>query len=266
MLVITVTGRLYSMVLKTKKHQPIDLSILVLKDGFSFCTLKKSCFYPVPDEDQINLKSLSDFLDNEELTTEEVHLIHLESYSSIIPKELFDSKNPEFYLSKGVDVQENQKVTFDVLESLNQVVVYPRNTKKWTALKELFPTLQAKHSTTLLLSTLTQFSTGTPKKQLFVHLKDGAFDLFLFQGVQLLFFNSFEQQHADEFLYYLFYITEQFYLKPENFKLSFLGEYDRFKEHYAAVQEYHNDITFLDAPTENQYSSHPVPFLENKIA
>jgi hypothetical protein len=105
---------------------------------------------------------------------------------------------------------------------------------------------------------------GTPKKQLFVHLREGAFELFLFQGAQLLFFNSFEQQHVDEFLYYLFYITEQFYLKPEGFKLAFLGAYDHYNEYYEGVQEYHSDVIFLDAPSENRQTKHPVPFLENK--
>jgi hypothetical protein len=254
------------MVLKTKKHQLNDLSILVLRDGFSFCTHKKSCFYPIHDEDNINLQAIADFLDQEELTTEVVHLIHLDGYSSIVPMELFDKENAAFYISKGIDVKTNQEVVFDTLETQNQVVVYPRSTKKWNALIELFPTLESKHATSLLLAPLTQFSMGTPKKQLFVHLRDGAFELFLFQGVQLLFFNSFEQNNADEFLYYLFYITEQFYLKPESFKLAFLGEYDRFKEHYAAVQEYHEDIIYLEAPTENKNSKHPVPFLENKTA
>ena len=253
------------MVLKTNKHQPNDLSILVLRDGFSFCTQKKSCFYAVEDSSTIDPKAISDFLDQEELVSETVHLIHLEGLSSIVPLELFEKENAAFYLSKGLTIESNQQIVFDVLDPYNQVVVYLRDEQKWAVLKELFPTLEAKHATTTLLAPLTDFSMGTPKKQLFVHLREGAFELFLFQGAQLLFFNSFEQQQLDEFLYYLFYITEQFYLKPEGFKLAFLGEYDHFAEYYQGVQEYHNDLIFLDAPSENHQTKHPVPFLENKI-
>ena len=53
--------------------------------------------------------------------------------------------------------------------------------------------------------------------------------------------------------------------KTESFKLAFLGEYDHFAEYYQGVQEYHNDLIFLDAPSENHQTKHPVPFLENKI-
>tara|TARA_B110001452_G_scaffold265516_1_gene270307 strand:- start:561 stop:1325 length:765 start_codon:yes stop_codon:yes gene_type:complete len=252
------------MVLKTKKHQPNELSILVLRDGFSFCTQKKSCFYPTEDSNNIDPKAISDFLVQQELVSETVSLIHLDGLSSIVPLELFEKENAAFYLSKGLTLAPNQQVVFDVLESYNQAVVYPRDVKKWNVLKELFPTLEAKHATTTVLAPLTDFSMGTPKKQLFVHLREGAFELFLFQGAQLLFFNSFEQQHVDEFLYYLFYITEQFYLKPEGFKLAFLGAYDHYKEYYEGVQEYHSDVIFLDAPSENRQTKHPVPFLENK--
>ena len=86
-----------------------------------------------------------------------------------------------------------EAVAFDVLEAYNQVVVYSEHPKVMEVLKKLFPNLKSKHATSLLTAPLTQFSMGTPKKQLFVHMRDGAFDLFLFQGAQLLFFNSFKQ-------------------------------------------------------------------------
>ena len=112
------------MVLKTNKHQPNDLSILVLRDGFSFCTQKKSCFYPVEDSSTIDPKAISDFLDQEELVSETVYLIHLEGLSSIVPLELFEKENAAFYLSKGLTIESNQQVVFDLLEPYNQVVVY----------------------------------------------------------------------------------------------------------------------------------------------
>mgnify|MGYP001222415544 CR=1 FL=1 len=254
------------MLLNNNKHKKNELSILVLKDGFSFCTQNTSIFYPVNETNLFDFDSVSKFIEQEELATEKVYIIHLNTASAVVPQELFDDQNVEFYLSKGVTLNLDEVVTFDVLEAYNQVVVYSEYPKVMEVLKKLFPSLISKHSTSLLLAPITQFSMGTPKKQLFVHLRDGAFDLFLFQGSQLLLFNSFKQDNVDEFLYYLFYITEQFYLNTENFKLAFLGEYDCFKEYYEGVQDFHHDIIFLDAPSENRHTLHPVPFLENKVA
>ena len=266
MLVKMVTGLLYLMHLQNKNHQTSDLSILIFSDGFSFCTQKKTCFYPVDDFSKIDQEALSNWIKKQELVSDNVFLIHLEGLSTIVPTELFDKDNASFYIENGLTLDENQEVLFDVLESFNQVVVFAGSPSVKKVFKELFPNHHSQHLTSFLFAPLSQFSMGISKKQLFVHLRKGFFDLFLFQGTQLLLFNTFEQNHADEFLYYLFYITEQFYLKPENFKLAFLGEYESYKEYYQGVQEYHNDVIFLDAPSENKNSKHPTPYLENKIA
>ena len=244
----------------------LDLSILIFRDGFSFCTHKKTSFYPVDDFDKIDQKKLSDWINKQEFVSSNVFLIHLNGLSTIVPTGLFDKENASFYLENGITPDKNQEVLFDVLESFNQVVVFVGSPIVKKVFKELFPNHHSQHLTSFLLAPLSKFSMGTSKKQLFVHLRKGFFDLFLFQGTQLLLFNTFEQNHADEFLYYLFYITEQFYLKPESFKLAFLGEYECYKEYYQGVQEYHNDVVFLDAPSENKNSRHPAPFLENKTA
>jgi hypothetical protein len=254
------------MLLKTKKHQPNELSILVFRDGFSFCTLERSVFYGLKTSDDLNLQSITSFLDEEKLPTDLVHVIHSDTSAVIIPQEMFDENNASFYLSKGVTLKKGEQIGYDVLESFSQVVLYPEPIKVMEVLKELFPTLQSKHLASQLLAPITKYSMGTPKKQLFVNIRKGAFDLFLFQGSQLLFFNSFEQNNVDEFLYYLFYITEQFYLNPDNFKLAFLGEYECYKEYYEGVQIFQNDIIYLDAPSENKSSTHPIPFIENKFA
>tara|TARA_B100000767_G_scaffold275488_1_gene312738 strand:- start:579 stop:1343 length:765 start_codon:yes stop_codon:yes gene_type:complete len=252
--------------LQNKKHKSTDLSILIFRDGFSFCTQKKTCFYPINEYDKIDQKKLSDWINKQEFVTTNVFLIYLDSLSTIVPEELFDKENASFYVKNGIAPSKNQEVLFDVLESFNQVVVFVGIPSVEKVFKELFPDHQSQHLTSFLLAPLSRFSMGTSKKQFFVHLRKGYFDLFLFRGTQLLLFNTFEQNHADEFLYYLLYIIEQFYLKPESFKLAFLGEYECYKEYYQGIQEYHNDVVFIDAPSENRNSRHPAPFLENKIA
>tara|TARA_B100000767_G_scaffold257817_1_gene265997 strand:- start:561 stop:1325 length:765 start_codon:yes stop_codon:yes gene_type:complete len=254
------------MLLKIKKHKPNELSILILSNGFSFCTQQKSVFLPKNNSNVFDVDIVSKFLDEQNLVFDIVHVIQISTASTIVPEEMFDNQNAAFYLSKGINLKNNEQVVFDVLKPYNQVIVYPEPSNTMEVLKKLFPNLKSKHATSILLGPLNQFSMGTPKKKLFVHLRDGAFDLFLFQSSQLLFFNSFKQNNIDEFLYYLFYITEQFYLNTENFKLAFLGEYECYKEYYEGVQNYHNDIIFLDVPSENSHSKHPVPFLENKVA
>ena len=84
------------------------------------------------------------------------------------------------------------------------------------------------------------------RKNMFIHLRKEQFDLFLFQGGQLLVQNSFPQKNADEFMYYLFYVCEQFYLKPEQFDLFFLGQYFPYSDYYNGTKEFHPNCSHLD--------------------
>ena len=58
--------------------------------------------------------------------------------------------------------------------------------------------------------------------------------------------NSFPQKNADEFMYYLFYVCEQFYLKPEQFDLFFLGQYFPYSDYYNGTKEFHPNCSHLD--------------------
>ncbi len=248
-----------------KKYQNTDASILVLKDGFSFCTQAKSYFYPITKSSKLKLEDLYKWAEQEQLTIQNPSITHFNGIGTIVPLEMFDEKSVAFYLSKGATTKDYEEVSFDIIEQSNQAIVYNRTIEHHSLLKELSPKSISQHYISRLLSTITSFSINSPKKNLFIHLQSGSFDIFLFQGRQLLFFNSFPQQNVDEFLYYLFYVIEQFYLKPENFNLAFLGEYHCFKEYYQSTKEYHSNIIFLDTPTKNASSEHPIPFFENKL-
>ena len=114
-----------------------------------------------------------------------------------------------------------------------------------------------------MLPPLSDFSFGAAKKNLFLNLRKNHFDLLLFQGGQLLIQNTFPHKNADDFLYYLFYITEQFFLKPEQFNLLFLGRYSNFNEYYQGVEEFHPSIDYLAPQYPSIDALHPAPFLQS---
>lgn len=261
-----VIGHLYLMPQHdTKKYHPNDSSILILKDKFYFYIQDKSYFYSITDFSKLNSEEFHTWIKEKQLVIKNPLITHFEGVSNIIPLEMFNEKSAPFYLSKATTLKDYQEISFNILEQSNHVVVYSINKGYYVFLKELFPNLKSQHYSTHLLTLLIDSLKNNYKKKVFIHTYLGAFDIFLFRGKQLLFFNSFPQQNVDEFLYYLFYVTEQFYLKPDMFDIVFLGEYDCFKQYYKGVKEYHPSITFLDTPVKNTFSRHPIPFFENKI-
>ena len=90
------------------------------------------------------------------------------------------------------------------------------------SLNDIYPNATAVHLSTALLRPSPHFLLEKRAKSCsFICAKDT--DLFLFQGGQLLLQNAFSHSNADEFMYFLFYVCEQFPFKPEQFDLFFLG-------------------------------------------
>lgn len=262
MLAPMVTGRPFSMQLNNKKITSNDLSILVHKDGFSFCTHEQHHFlgFEVAPPTTDSIKSFADY---HQLTQKNVQLIYMDEPSVSVPLQLFDENHKEDYLKTAIDKNEKRIAQKNELTQLDQVVVYSIDTAIGKSLTDIYPSATTVHLSTALLRPLSAFSFGKARKNMFIHLRKGRFDLFLFQGGQLLLQNTFSHSNADEFMYFLFYVCEQFYLKPEQFDLFFLGKYTQYDDYYNGTKEFHPTIEHLAAVFFNEDTSHPAPFMQS---
>ena len=256
------TGQPYLMQLNNKQITQNDLSILILKDGFSFCTLDQHHFLPL-EKDFPTLESLKSYLDYHQLYQKEVQLIFIDHTAVCVPKSLFDPVQTNHYFKGAVTLPKKASIKYTDLPTLDMKVVYPCDQQIIDLFKGVFPQLKVNHLIGTLLPALSSFSFGAAKKNMFLHLRKDQFDLLLFQGGQLLVQNTFPHKNADDFLYYLFYLTEQFFLKPEQFNLFFLGRYSNFNEYYQGVEEFHPSIDYIDPQYPNVDSIHPVPLFQS---
>ncbi len=265
MLVLMVTGQLFLMQLNNREKKSNALSILLHGDGFSFCTPTHHHLYTF-EKDNLTEKSLRSWIDYHQLKELNPTLIHFENEAVTVPEELFSEDNLVSYLTSSQKISEEEEQSFDPVKKTKQKVVYSISKEKKNLLKAIFPKASSSHFVSSLLPDLATFSEGRVKKNLFIHLRNGYFDLFLYQGSQLLIQNSFKQVNADEFLYYLFYVTEQFYLNPDQFDLYFLGEYDKYADYYTGVSIFHNAITFLDSKQAQRDPAHPIPYFHHYVS
>lgn len=256
------TGQPYLMQLNNKQITQNDLSILIHKDGFSFCTLNQHHFLPL-EENPPTAESLQSYLNYHQINQQEVQLIFMDQAAVCVPKALFDPTQIHHYLNGAIALSKKDSIEHTSLSTLDMEVVYPCDQQAIDLFKGAFPTLKVTHLSAALLPALSAFSFGTAKKNLFLHLRKDQFDLLLFQGGQLLAQNTFPHKNADDFLYYLFYITEQFFLKPEQFNLFFLGRYSKFNEYYQGVEEFHPSIEYLDPQYPIIDAVHPAPFFQS---
>ena len=69
------------------------------------------------------------------------------------------------------------------------------------------------------------------KYQLFIHIQFEATDLFLVNNNRIVFHNRFSVKNEEEFLYYVFFIVEQFDLKSDDFEINFLGKFIEYNSY-----------------------------------
>ena len=64
------------------------------------------------------------------------------------------------------------------------------------------------------------------------------------------------------FLYYVFFVVEQYKLSPAHFEIVFFGEIATFESYYLGIKEYHHNIRFEASKTNNSFNmdQHPAPF------
>ena len=261
MLVPTEIGQPYSMHLSNKNKTTNELSILIHKDGFSFCTHDQHHLFSL-EKASLNAESLISWMKYHQISDHAKKIIHLDQPAITVPLALFDEEQPLQYLKSAIDPEKELVPKYNLLPTVDQAVVYGVTPQWDTLFDKTFPEIEQIHLVGELLPALSKYSFGKAKRNLFVHLRKGAFDLFLYQGGQLLLQNCFPQNNMDDFLYYLFYVTEQFYLKPAQFNLHFLGKFTQYEDYYNGVKDFHDSIDFFEPHYSLIDHQHPVPFFQ----
>jgi len=245
---------------------PKDLSIHYFMNGFSFCTHTKIDFVLSSPNDLSNFKNtLDEYFDYyPKASFASFSVLFFQSPSTFVPQQFFEESQTEQYLKLFKKTKETDHVVFDTLEGeSNQVNLYtiPKGIKEALAQTDFH--FKTSHYNTLLYKKIIALGSSNHfDHQVYIHIQNAAMDVFLRNKNQILFHNRFPVKNEDEFLYYLFFVVEQFDLKTEEFELIFLGKIPEFENFYKAANLYHNNCTYI---TEKEHypkiSLHHAPFL-----
>ena len=190
-----------------------------------------------------------------DLKIESVEIVHLNSRPSIVPSLYFDDKIKSKYMitntlsSKNIltDSSNDQKlkIVYSISEELNEFI---NKNKLDHSDKNYF---------TYLYNFLTEKVKKTKGLSFFVNLNNKSFDVIIFNGNEFIFFNSFEINNENEFLYYLFFVLKNYEGSNENDKIIFLGKFEAFNDYYNIASKY-SRIEFIE--DNNIQVLHDSPF------
>ena len=246
---------------------PNELSIHFFVNGFSFCTNSKVDFTSISSDIEdlkVTLKENLEFYPKDYFETFSV--VFFQSPSTFVPQKFFDSKKSKIYLSLYNKTQKEDIIAYDILENQQQVNVYSFQKTIKTILDETKIQFNYIHYNTILHRKIISICSFIEfKYQLFIHIQYEAFDVFLAKMNRVIFNNRFRIENDDEFLYYIFFIVEQFDLKSDDFEIIFLGKFLDYNKYYDLTSQFHKYYKFIENDSEivKDQSKHHAPYLAN---
>lgn len=253
------------------KSQNNILSIQVSLNGLSFCILNTESnsvtHYSNIKFDKIlnpaeTLLQLKDYLGTNKVLQQDfanVHLIHENELSTLVPKSLFDEDNLADYLKFNAKILSNDYITHDELKQGDIVNVYVPYVNINNFLYDAFGDFEFNHFSTLLLNAVFSIHKGKEETTMYASISETHFEIVVVKGNSLILYNTFEYQTKEDFIYYILFASEQLELNPEEFPLVLVGNISENNELYNIaytyirhVSIYENELSFNISTDNNQ--------------
>ncbi|NER11910.1 DUF3822 family protein [Leptobacterium flavescens] len=259
-----------------------ELSIQVSLSGLSFCVLNRFDnaiesvgyfeFENVTNPEQL-LPEIESLFDNSDLflNPRKVTVFYVNELSAFVPGSLFSEENMSDYLKFNVKILENDYLTHDEIRNGDLVNVYVPYTNINNFFFDLFGEFEFKHYSTILMETLLNNSPKTEEAVMYVHTEKEHFEIVVLKNRKLLFYNSFQYETKEDFLYYILFTAEQLDMNPENFELRFLGNIKEGDPCYDIAYNYVRNVSVdssfasYDLPEENTVGDHSLFLLQNSF-
>ncbi len=174
--------------------------------------------------------------------------------STLVPNALFEDERKKMYLKFNASLQGDEMVLVNDLKSMDAKNIFGLHLSIKSKLDYLFRNIRYHHASSALIDTLMLQNKNQAGKKLFVHVQQSHFEAIVIDGKNLLFYNTFNYNSAEDFVYYLLFVCEQLQLNPETIEVVLLGEIERNSTIYSLTQKYVRKLKFGERSDEAQFS------------
>lgn len=164
---------------------------------------------------------------------------------TLVPATLFVKENREELLKFNHTVSKEMIILSDEIVSADSHCVYAADKKVKDLLDKVFPNNHIKHKTSCLIEGLPAIASKTHKTCL-VNVSGNSMDVALYNK-KLLFFNTFEFQTAEDFLYFILAVLEQNNCALDETEIVLAGEIETGSALYLTLKQYIPKLKFAVA-------------------
>jgi len=173
---------------------------------------------------------------------------------TLIPEALFMENEKESYFNFLHEKEAGETVLSDRLRHLEIYTVYSISGHCRKEIDKVFPKATLCHISSVLIGNIWMNVKNMTGRKVFLNLREGQFDLLVFEGKQLKYCNAFHYLTPEDIAYYVIFVFEQLNLNPEETCLALLGNVDKFSPVYDLLFRYIRNIEFISRSEGFDYS------------
>ena len=179
------------------------------------------------------------------LDFETVSVVHQNNLSTLVPNQYFKDDDLNKYLKYSVKTITTDLIVYDDLNFIKAKNVYVPFVNINNFIFQNFGEFEYKHHSSILLEKL--FSQSDNSLNFFVNISQSLFDIVVLKDSKILFYNIFEYQTKEDFIYYILFTLEQLELSSDNTNVSLLGDINKQSELYKILYTYVRNISFFNS-------------------
>lgn len=208
---------------------------------------------------------LETFFHSNEILQSSFHdiiVLHNHSMQTIVPKPLFDETKLGNYLQFSTKVYPSDFFDYDELEQIDAVNVFVPFVNYNNFFIDKFGSFTYKHYSTPFIEWALRTNDSNDEK-VFACLTAEHIHLLVANKKELLLYNIFEHQAAEDFIYYLLFVYEQLNLDTNQVYLHISGLIEKDDAYYQLAYKYIRHIELADPHLEAQKISADSAFVKN---
>ncbi len=183
---------------------------------------------------------------------------------TLIPSKFYNEKEKTAYLQNLTSIGHNDFLGADNLKNQTFKNVYIVDKQLVSFTQTTFPQAKIHHFITPLIEGYQKIAELRQGHQVFANLRDGFIQILFFDGKDLIFVNTYAYQTAQDLIYYIMLVYDQFKLNPETIPLSISGSLTADSDIYKFIYRYIRLVDFVQPPMYlrfgNQFTGVPKHF------
>ncbi len=174
--------------------------------------------------------------------------------NTLVPNAFFDEHSSEDLFKANHSIEPGDKICFDNLRMVQAKNIFAVPQALYDFFNSYYSNIIIQHAATPFIEGILAQHKNVDDTIATINVQQSFFELAVTKGKNLLFYNQFKFQTAEDFIYYVLFVFEQLKLNPETQEVYIAGMVEKSSALLAMTQKYIRHVNFVLRPEFCDYS------------